>query len=102
MRNFTIARKVFDEMSKRGCLLVQPDDCRLELSERMAAGIEEPYMPPPEFQEDAKDPLLDLSLNDSTELWLIQWPKNQVRNNTSLFACGVLLLIVYYGLDFFY
>lgn len=43
----------------------------------MAAGIEEPYMPPPEFQEDAKDPLLDLSLNDSTEFWLIQWPKNQ-------------------------
>ncbi|XP_048328946.2 mediator-associated protein 2 [Ziziphus jujuba] len=37
--------------------------------------MEEGYIPPPEFQEDAKEPLIDLSLNDSTELWLIQWPK---------------------------
>ncbi|KAF3450926.1 hypothetical protein FNV43_RR07015 [Rhamnella rubrinervis] len=33
------------------------------------------YRPPPEFLEDSKEPLLDLSLTDSTELWLIQWPK---------------------------
>ncbi|KAL6969187.1 hypothetical protein U1Q18_028910 [Sarracenia purpurea var. burkii] len=33
--------------------------------------------PPPEFQEDVKDPLIELSLKDSTELWLIQWPINQ-------------------------
>lgn len=37
------------------------------------------YKPPPEFQEDARDPLVELNLTDSTELWLIQWPVNQVR-----------------------
>ncbi|GAB4849987.1 hypothetical protein Ancab_029286 [Ancistrocladus abbreviatus] len=35
------------------------------------------YKPPPEFQEDIRDPLVDLNLKDSTELWLIQWPINQ-------------------------
>ncbi|XP_043711639.1 amino acid permease 6-like [Telopea speciosissima] len=39
--------------------------------------IEEDYKPPVEFQVDAKDPLVDISLTDSTELWLIQWPINQ-------------------------
>ncbi|EXC34532.1 hypothetical protein L484_019131 [Morus notabilis] len=43
----------------------------------MPAHLKEAYMPSLEFEEDAKDPLVDLSLNDSTELWLIQWPKNQ-------------------------
>ncbi|KAL2519993.1 Mediator-associated protein 2 [Forsythia ovata] len=35
------------------------------------------YKPPPEFEEDIKDPLIELNLTDSTELWLIQWPINQ-------------------------
>ncbi|GAB4841914.1 hypothetical protein Ancab_011870 [Ancistrocladus abbreviatus] len=35
------------------------------------------YRPPPEFQEDTRDPLVELNLTDSTELWLIQWPINQ-------------------------
>ncbi|XP_042482290.1 mediator-associated protein 2-like [Macadamia integrifolia] len=39
--------------------------------------MEEGYKPPAEFQVDAKDPLVDISLTDSTELWLIQWPINQ-------------------------
>ncbi|GFZ20997.1 hypothetical protein Acr_29g0001590 [Actinidia rufa] len=43
----------------------------------MDAASEVGYGPPPEFQEDVKDPLIDLSLSDSTELWLIQWPINQ-------------------------
>ncbi|CAK9171507.1 unnamed protein product [Ilex paraguariensis] len=34
------------------------------------------YKPPPEFQEDTKESLVDLNLTDSTELWLIQWPIN--------------------------
>ncbi|KAF8403769.1 hypothetical protein HHK36_011874 [Tetracentron sinense] len=38
---------------------------------------EEGYKPPPEFEEDAKDPLVEISLMDSSELWLIQWPINQ-------------------------
>ena len=51
----------------------------LEYSEEMDAASEVGYGPPPEFQEDVKDPLIELSLSDSTELWLIQWPINQVR-----------------------
>ncbi|XP_057506459.1 mediator-associated protein 2-like [Actinidia eriantha] len=38
------------------------------------------YRAPPEFQEDVKDPLIELSLSDSTELWLIQWKINQASN----------------------
>ncbi|KAM5568380.1 mediator-associated protein 2 [Rosa sericea] len=37
----------------------------------------EGYKPPADFEENAKDPLLDFNVNESTELWLIQWPKNQ-------------------------
>ncbi|KAF8408517.1 hypothetical protein HHK36_007673 [Tetracentron sinense] len=43
----------------------------------MDATSDEGYKPPPEFEEDAKDPLVDISLMDSSELWLIQWPINQ-------------------------
>ncbi|KAL3528301.1 hypothetical protein ACH5RR_007623 [Cinchona calisaya] len=36
------------------------------------------YKPPEEeFEEVKKDPLIDLNLTDSNELWLIQWPINQ-------------------------
>ncbi|CAI9754383.1 unnamed protein product [Fraxinus pennsylvanica] len=35
------------------------------------------YKPTSEFEEDKKDPLVELNLTDSTELWLIQWPINQ-------------------------
>ncbi|XP_031384617.1 mediator-associated protein 2 isoform X1 [Punica granatum] len=34
------------------------------------------YQPPAGFVEDQREPLLDLKLTDSTELWLIQWPRN--------------------------
>eukprot|EP00262_Sarcandra_glabra_P019031 TRINITY_DN701_c0_g1_i1.p1 TRINITY_DN701_c0_g1~~TRINITY_DN701_c0_g1_i1.p1 ORF type:complete len:324 (-),score=42.33 TRINITY_DN701_c0_g1_i1:117-1088(-) len=37
------------------------------------------YQPPPSFEEDTKDPLVEISLTDSTELWLIQWPHNQLQ-----------------------
>ena len=36
------------------------------------------YRAPEEFEEVKKDPLIELNLNDSKELWLIQWPVNQV------------------------
>ncbi|KAI3844679.1 hypothetical protein MKX03_026781 [Papaver bracteatum] len=35
------------------------------------------YKPANEFQEDSKDPFLEVPLSDSTELWLIQWPGNK-------------------------
>jgi hypothetical protein len=35
------------------------------------------YEPPSGFEEDTRDPLVDLNLTDSTELWLIQWPYKQ-------------------------
>ncbi|KAK6942717.1 hypothetical protein RJ641_028094 [Dillenia turbinata] len=40
----------------------------------MGGRSEEAYVPPPEFAEDDKDPLINLNLNDSTEFWLIRWP----------------------------
>nr|XP_043634213.1 mediator-associated protein 2 [Erigeron canadensis] len=33
-----------------------------------------------DFQEDSRAPLIELNSTDSTELWLIQWPKDQVPN----------------------
>ncbi|KAJ4972275.1 hypothetical protein NE237_005374 [Protea cynaroides] len=41
---------------------------------------EESYQPPVEFQVDTKDPLVEITLTDSTELWLMQWPINQPPN----------------------
>ncbi|KAI3460564.1 hypothetical protein Pfo_017227 [Paulownia fortunei] len=43
----------------------------------MDVPVETSYQPPAGFVEDKKDPLIDLDLTDSTELWLIQWPINQ-------------------------
>lgn len=34
------------------------------------------YKPPSDFEEDKRDPLIELKLTDSTELWLLQWPLN--------------------------
>ncbi|XP_019193268.1 PREDICTED: mediator-associated protein 2-like [Ipomoea nil] len=34
------------------------------------------YKPPSDFVEDKRDPLVELKVTDSTELWLIQWPLN--------------------------
>nr|XP_010942355.1 mediator-associated protein 2 [Elaeis guineensis]XP_010942356.1 mediator-associated protein 2 [Elaeis guineensis]XP_010942357.1 mediator-associated protein 2 [Elaeis guineensis] len=42
-------------------------------------GSEDGYKPGTGFEEDTKDPLIDISLTDSTELWLIQWPINQLK-----------------------
>lgn len=49
-----------------------------ETKQSMDGAGEEGYKPPTEFREDSKDPLVELNLTDSTELWLIQWPVNQV------------------------
>ncbi len=44
-------------------------------------GVEEEiYRPEAGFEEDSREPLVDLSLTDSTELWLIQWPHNEVSS----------------------
>ncbi|GMH02594.1 hypothetical protein Nepgr_004433 [Nepenthes gracilis] len=43
----------------------------------MEVAHEDGYKPLPEFQEDTKDPLVELNMTDSTELWLIQWPIGQ-------------------------
>lgn len=40
--------------------------------------VVEGYKPTEEYDEELRDPLVDLSLLDSTELWLIQWPYKQV------------------------
>ncbi|KAM1521758.1 hypothetical protein ACFX10_011952 [Malus domestica] len=40
-------------------------------------GEGEGYKPPPEFSQVAKEPLVDINMNGSTELWLISWPKDQ-------------------------
>lgn len=45
----------------------------------MVAVVEEQYKPDVDFQEDSREPLVDLTLTDSTELWLIQWPHNEVN-----------------------
>ncbi|KAL5733841.1 hypothetical protein ACOSP7_031702 [Xanthoceras sorbifolium] len=39
--------------------------------------IKEGYKPTEEYEEELRDPLVDISLTDSTELWLIQWPYKQ-------------------------
>ncbi|CAI9787050.1 unnamed protein product [Fraxinus pennsylvanica] len=38
------------------------------------------YKTSTEFEEDKKDPLIELNLTDSAELWLIQWPINQASD----------------------
>ncbi|KAG5520504.1 hypothetical protein RHGRI_033176 [Rhododendron griersonianum] len=43
----------------------------------MDAANQVDHIPPPEFHEYVKDPLIELSPTDSKELWLIQWPMNQ-------------------------
>jgi len=45
----------------------------------------EGYKPEPGFEEDSREPLADISLSDSTELWLIQWPINEVSKLYMLF-----------------
>lgn len=46
--------------------------------EAMDDAIVEGYKPTEEYEEELRDPLVDLSLIDSTELWLIQWPYKQM------------------------
>lgn len=42
-------------------------------------GSDNRYMPGPDFNEDNSSPSLPISLSDSTELWLIQWPLDQLQ-----------------------
>lgn len=43
----------------------------------MDSDNEQGYKPRPDFQVETKEPLIDLSSTDNTELWLIQWPKSK-------------------------
>lgn len=43
----------------------------------MEASADTYYQPPAGFVEEKKEPLIDLELTNSTELWLIQWPINE-------------------------
>jgi len=47
------------------------------------------YEPGPAFEEVKEEAMLDISQTDSTEFWLIQWPKDQV---TSIFCTLVVFL----------
>ncbi|KAI5352763.1 hypothetical protein L3X38_005655 [Prunus dulcis] len=40
---------------------------------------DEGYKLPPDFQENTKEALVDFTVTDSTELWLIDLPKDQTR-----------------------
>lgn len=51
------------------------------------------YNPGPDFEENTKDPLVDFSLTDSSELWLVQWPINQA--SISLVLCRSWLAVVH-------
>ncbi|KAJ0046126.1 hypothetical protein Pint_05407 [Pistacia integerrima] len=46
----------------------------------MDSGDKEEYKPSAEYEQEFRDPLLDIKLTDSTELWLIQWPYKQEVN----------------------
>lgn len=62
------------------CLV--PISCRKRHHQHKSStmeGSDDRYKPGVDFEEDTKDPLLDISLTDSTELWLIQWPINQLQ-----------------------
>ncbi|KAI3722159.1 hypothetical protein L2E82_33187 [Cichorium intybus] len=52
----------------------------LNLRSKIAMGdaSQSGFKPPPEFQEDARPPVIEPTATDSTELWLIQWPKDQI------------------------
>lgn len=62
----------------------------------MDAAGEADYKPPPDFIEDTKDPLIELSMTGSKELWLIQWPVNQVRFSFNFFMVLLLLLLLFF------
>lgn len=44
----------------------------------MDGGDKEEYKPSAEYEQEFREPLLDIELTDSTELWLFQWPYKQV------------------------
>ncbi|KAE9454821.1 hypothetical protein C3L33_13289, partial [Rhododendron williamsianum] len=64
--------------------------------EGMDAANQVDQIPPPEFHEYVKDPLIELSPTDSKELWLIQWPMNQL----SLFSSLLDLFLALQAPDF--
>ena len=53
----------------------------------MDSDNEQGYKPRPDFQVEAKEPLIDLSSTDNTELWLIQWPKSKDKEVSFILWC---------------
>ena len=51
--------------------------------------------PPEEFEEVEKDALIELNLDDSKELWLIQWTVNQV----TFFLIQLLLFMMNFPVE---
>ncbi|KAJ8760562.1 hypothetical protein K2173_015229 [Erythroxylum novogranatense] len=60
----------------------------------MDKGEGEGYKPEAAFEEDTREQLFDLSLTNSTELWLIQWPFNEVSFGSSYFVRFYLVVIL--------
>ncbi|RXH92754.1 hypothetical protein DVH24_042528 [Malus domestica] len=56
---------------------LEPITSAIEAKNSGKVGVAEGYKPLPKFSECAKEPLLDINMNDFTELWLISWPKDQ-------------------------
>ncbi|EEC83600.1 hypothetical protein OsI_29287 [Oryza sativa Indica Group] len=48
------------------------------LAAKKAADFARFYEPGPAFEENSEEAMLDISQTESTELWLIQWPLNQL------------------------
>ncbi|XP_024969648.1 uncharacterized protein LOC112509000 isoform X2 [Cynara cardunculus var. scolymus] len=61
-------------ISSLSCLLFSIFRSKIVMEDANQSG----FKLPPEFQEDARAPLIELNSTDSTELWLIQWPKDQI------------------------
>lgn len=53
----------------------------------MDSDNEQGYKPRPDFQVETKEPLIDLSSTDNTELWLIQWPKSKDKEVSFILWC---------------
>ncbi|GFP97217.1 hypothetical protein PHJA_001865800 [Phtheirospermum japonicum] len=62
------------------CVFSHVELIAVEFLYRYINVTETSYQRPPIFVEDKKEPLIDLDLIDSTQLWLIRWPINQEKS----------------------
>lgn len=57
------------------------------------------YRPPPEFEENSSQQLVDLTVSDSTELFLIQWPLHQVNHSVFLIPLRFVYALFFINLN---